>query len=53
MKDGVEVPKTQWAMEIMEDLFHLNGELQLEMEDVLNDALQRVEDAKDSRLSAH
>ena len=46
MKDGVEVPKTQWAMEIMEDLFHLNGELQLEMEDVLNDALQRVEDAK-------
>ncbi|MDD6795814.1 MAG: bifunctional glutamate--cysteine ligase GshA/glutathione synthetase GshB, partial [Clostridiaceae bacterium] len=46
LNDGVEVDKEKWALEILEELNHINKTLNLGREEALNSAKSRIEDVK-------
>lgn len=48
LKDGKEIPKTQWALEILEEINQLNIELSLGMKDVLDKMKDRIVDYKNT-----
>ena len=48
LKDGKEIPKTQWALEILEEINQLNIELSRGMKDVLDKMKDRIVDYKNT-----
>ena len=48
IKDGKKIPKTQWALEVLEEITHVNKELSLDMGDVLEEMKDRIVDYKNT-----
>jgi glutamate--cysteine ligase len=47
-KDGLDISKTQWALSILEEVLHINKELGLEKEEVIQTMMDRVKDYKNT-----